>query len=99
MATRFGLVLVWADADDTTLPMTQPGRSRLMLLWLDLDGKPLRGPDAYPTTQINTYGPPDGVALDDPRGLLITWSGASRTASQVHDVAYVAGVDCSTGMK
>jgi len=98
-ATRFGLVLVWAEANDTTLPLDQPGRSRLMLLWLDLDGSPLHGPDAYPVTQIDTYGPPDVVALDEPRGLLITWSGASRTVSQVHDVAYVAGVDCSGGMK
>jgi len=98
-ATPFGLVLLWAEEGDKQLAPDQPGHSRLVLVWLDLDGKPLHGSRTLAVTRVDTYNAPDVVAVQEPPSVLLLWSGTSRKAAQVHDVAHLAGMDCSGGYK
>jgi hypothetical protein len=90
-ATSLGLILSWAEDGDGSLPPDQPGSSRIVVHWLDAEGKPLHPAHQLQISRYHNYGGPSTVAIAEPRGLLLTWSGRLEDG---YDGTYVSLALC-----
>jgi hypothetical protein len=89
-----GAVLTWGVAGDAALPATSPGHSRLVVRHIGLDGADIQPPVTLDLTEPhNGWGAPS-AAIASPRGVLLSWPGASTTAAN-HAVTYLARLDCA----
>ena len=92
-ASDLGLAIAYARGGLDVEP-DEPGNSRVVVIQLDHTGNPLAAmPLLIDATSVNDYGPPRTVALDYPRGLLLTWAG--RSFDSGYDiVAYLGFLPC-----
>lgn len=76
-----GWVVGWAEDGDATLPDATLGRSRLVFQGLgsalELEGTAV----ALGITRFRSMGRPVAVPVQNPRGVLVVWSGRSQTSS------------------
>jgi len=92
-ASDLGLTIAYATGGAGTEP-DEPGYHRIAVHQLDHDGTAMTSqPVRIDTTLFNDYGPPQAVALDHPRGLLLTW--AARSLHSGHEVAYLGFLECA----
>lgn len=81
-STPPGKLVGWAEDGDATLSDDTPGRSRLVLQVLDADLQLGAMPVEVAVTRFGSMGQPAVVPLEYPRGVLVAWSGRSRTSPQ-----------------
>jgi hypothetical protein len=91
-ATALGLILSWPEQGDPAIAPDKPGRSAIVVHWLDGAGQPLHPAARLPSPLYHTYGSTSAVAIEQPRALLLAWGG--RLASGL-DGAYLAAGLCA----
>ncbi len=92
-ASTLGLTIAYGNGGSGTEP-NEPGYDQVVVHQLDHDGTPMTSqPVRIDTTLINDYGPPQAVALDHPRGLLLTWA-ARSFHNDYYRVAYLGFLEC-----
>ncbi len=91
-ATAFGLTIAYAQ-DGYGTEIEESGYNRIVVHQLDHEGAAMGAPQIIDATLFDDYAPPQAVALEHPRGLLLTWSG--RSADSGHEVAYLGFLECT----
>jgi len=92
-ATPLGVVLTWAEEGDRSLAYHQVGRSRIVVHWLDGDGKSRFGRHEIAATYYDDYGRVQAVYLAEPRGVVLTWAG-TPVGKSGQTVVYLAAATC-----
>lgn len=92
LASDQGLLLVWGERVDQTLPPHQVGHSRLRLRQLSKAGHELQELE-LPTTSLTTGTAYAAITLAEPRALLVAWTAQAPTAGG-HAHAQLARFDC-----
>jgi hypothetical protein len=89
-ATALGLIASWPEEGTLSLPPAKLGYSQIVVHWLDAQGQALHPAARIPSPRYETYGPTSAVAIDHPRGLLLTWGG--RLPSGLDGALLAAGL-------
>lgn len=92
LASDQGLLLVWGERIDPTLPSHQVGHSRLVLRQLSKTGAELQELE-LPTSSLSSGTAYAVATLDEPRALLVAWT-AQEAKPASHTQAYLARFDC-----
>jgi hypothetical protein len=88
-----GFVAVRTEEGDEALPDEVAGRSRIVLHQLDAELATLAGPIRIDVTRFGSVGFPAAVALEAPRGVLVTWSGRHPELNRA--AVFAAFVPCA----
>ena len=92
VASEQGVLVLWGELADDSLEPHELGRSRLVLLQHDHDGRLLERHDV--ATSELTFGTPyAATTIRSPRSLLVAWTARSTSAGQP-SAAYLARFDC-----
>jgi hypothetical protein len=91
-ADSAGVVVIWAETGDASLPDSAPGRSRIVVARL---GSALAAPVVWaqiPSPRFHDYGPPRIASRGTAGGLLAVWGARAQTGGL--DLVYGARLDC-----
>jgi len=88
-----GLAISWVEEGDDGLSLGAPGRSLLLVRVVDDALTVIDSPPPLPITYYRSRGPRALVAIDQPRGVVATWSGRSTRFDL--EVVYLARFTCA----
>jgi hypothetical protein len=91
-ATALGYAVSWPEEGDPDLAPEAPGRSRVALQLLDVVGAPRGLPVRLESPLFSSHNLAPTVALDQPRGLLHTWSARRRDGGD--EAAFIGLARC-----
>lgn len=91
-ASDQGALLAWGELRDAAFGPNEVGHSAIVAHAFGKAGPPL-GEIEIPTTQLSFGLPYAAVAIDQPRGILLGWSGLPSSAPGP-DVTYLTRLDC-----
>ncbi|MBI5531131.1 MAG: hypothetical protein HY898_00345 [Deltaproteobacteria bacterium] len=92
-SSELGVILMWPERGDTSVPPEQPGHYRMIVHHLAADGTQLQLPIRIPTTRPEYYQGTFAASISRPRGALLAWSAVTK-ADPNHGSIFLSRLDC-----
>lgn len=92
LVSELGVTVVYPEAGDTTRPQTEPGYARLVLHHVPAPDEAAQPAQVLPIPAIANGPRVALVALDHPRGVLVSWG--AQSAAEGKNVTWLSRFDC-----
>ena len=93
-AGELGVLVVWGEIGDESLPYNELGRELMAARRFDLGLEPIHDKITMPTSSLDSYGGPWAVTLTEPKSLLLAWGAIELNSGGGMWQVFLGRFDC-----